>query len=183
MIVGKKIELAKVERQSIEQLREWRNNPELRKYFREHREINKENQRKWYEDVVLNSSTSYNFEIKTQEDSTNKTKLIGHCGLHYINWVSKTGEFGIYIGDINYRKGGFGSDALRTLIRYGFEQLNLNRIWCEAYSNNEAIEIYRHIGFKDEGVLRQTVFKNGEYLDSYVLGMLKSDYDKLKELE
>ena len=127
MIIGKKIKLIKVERENIEQLRKWRNNPKLRKYFREHREINKENQIKWYENTVLNDSTSYNFEIR--DKSLNK--LIGHCGLHYINWIMRTGEFGIYIGDDDYRNGGFGSDALRTLIKYGFEDLNLNRIWCE----------------------------------------------------
>ena len=67
---------------------------------------------------------------------------------------------------------------LETLIKYGFEELNLNRIWCEVYSNNDSIHLYRKIGFKDEGILRQHVFKNGEYLDSYVLGMLKTEYNE-----
>ena len=46
---------------------------------------------------------------------------------------------------------------------------------------DDAIDIYRHIGFKDEGILRQTVFKNGTYLDTHVLGMLRSDYNKIKQ--
>jgi RimJ/RimL family protein N-acetyltransferase len=107
--------------------------------------------------------------------------IIGSIGLTYIHPIYKSAEFSITIGHKDYRGGGYGSDALRTIIKYGFEQLNLNRIWCEVYSNNDAIDIYRHIGFKDEGILRQTVFKNSEYLDSYVLGMLKSDYVEIKE--
>lgn len=174
MIIGKEIKLVKVERENIEQLREWRNNPELRKYFREYRLINKENQIKWFEKVVLNDPTSYNFEIRYKVNN----KLIGHCGLHYINWVMRTGEFGIYIGDNDYRNGGFGSDALRTLIKYGFEDLNLNRIWCEVYDNNAALEVYKHIGFVYEGKMRENYYSEGKYWDSHILGMLKKEYNE-----
>tara|TARA_R110001583_G_scaffold158335_2_gene310307 strand:- start:137 stop:661 length:525 start_codon:yes stop_codon:yes gene_type:complete len=174
MIVGTKIKLTKVEKENIEQLRKWRNNPELRKYFREYRLINKENQQKWYESTVLNDSTSYNFEIRDEISN----KLIGHCGLHYVNWISRTAEFGIYIGDNDYRNGGYGSDALRTLIKYGFEDLNLNKIWCEVYDNNKALEMYKHIGFVYEGKLRQNYYNEGKYWDSHLLGMLKEEYKK-----
>ena len=177
MINGKKVFLSSVERENIEQLRLWRNKPELRKYFREHKEIGKDMQSKWYKTRVLDDRDQINFEIHDKESH----QLIGHCGLYHISWIHRYAEFGIYIGDDSFRSDGYGSDALRTLIGYGFNDLNLNRIWCEVYSNNTAIDIYRHIGFKDEGTLKQTAFKNGKYLDSYILGMLKSDYDKLIE--
>ena len=48
------------------------------------------------------------------------------------------------------------------------------------YSNNDSIHLYRKIGFKDEGILRNHVYKNGEYLDSYVLGMLKKEYKEIQ---
>lgn len=172
MLNGTKIQLKKVERKNINQLREWRNNPELRKYFREHRLINEDNQIKWYENKILSDSNQYNFEIHAKE----KSVLIGHCGLYYIDWINRTAEFGIYIGDCDFRNGGYGSDALRTLIKYGFNDLNLNRIWCEVYSNNEALKIYEHIGFIHEGKLRENYFNEGKYYDSYILGMLRSDY-------
>ena len=72
MVIGKKIILKKVERENLEQLREWRNNPELRKYFREYRLINSENQQKWYESRVLGDPDQYNFEIR--DKSSNKFK-------------------------------------------------------------------------------------------------------------
>ena len=174
MVIGKKIILKKVERENLEQLREWRNNPELRKYFREYRLINSENQQKWYESRVLGDPDQYNFEIRDKASN----KLIGHCGLYYINWVMRTGEFGIYIGDNDYRSGGFGSDALRTLIKYGFEDLNLNRIWCEVYDNNAALEVYKHIGFVYEGKMRENYYNEGQYWDSHILGMLKKEYNE-----
>lgn len=174
MIKGNKIILTKVERENLEQLKQWRNTPELKKYFREHRELNSDNQTKWFESSVLNNPHQYNFEIRDKKSNT----LIGHCGLYYISWVCRTGEFGIYIGDKNYRNGGYGSDALRTLIKYGFEDLNLNRIWCEVYDNNAALEIYKHIGFVYEGKMRENYYNEGKYWDSHILGMLKSDYKK-----
>tara|TARA_B100001093_G_scaffold277982_1_gene265686 strand:- start:3580 stop:4110 length:531 start_codon:yes stop_codon:yes gene_type:complete len=173
MVKGKKIILTRVEKENLEQLRKWRNIPELRKYFREHKIIGIDNQLKWYENRVLGDSNQYNFEIRTQEN-----KLIGHCGLYYINWISRTGEFGIYIGDNDYRNGGYGSDALRTLIKYGFEDLNLNRIWCEVYSNNDALDVYKHIGFVYEGKMRESYYNEGKYWDSYILGMLKKEFNE-----
>ena len=78
---------------------------------------------------------------------------------------------------MEYRSGGYGSDALRTLIKYGFNDLNLNKIWCEVYTNNDALDIYRHIGFKDEGLIRQHYFNDGKYWDSNLLSLLRCEYE------
>jgi RimJ/RimL family protein N-acetyltransferase len=172
VIAGKKVYLTAVERTSLEQLRAWRNSPSLRRYFREYREITSEMQEAWYRDRVLGSDRQVDFEIHDAMTG----KLIGHTGLYYINWTDRTAEFTIYVGDMEFRGGGYGSDALRLLIEYGFNVLNLNRIWCEVYSNNGAVEIYRRLGFVDEGVKRQHHFDEGQYWDSYMLGLLRSEW-------
>lgn len=172
MITGKKVFLTAVNRSSIAQLQEWRNRPDLRRYFREYREISDEMQRRWYEERVLTNKDQVDFEIHDQATGD----LIGHCGLYYISWTNRTAEFTVYIGDMNYRRGGYGSDALRLLFSFGFDSLNLNRIWCEVYSNNEAIQVYRHLGFKDEGCLRKHHYDEGKYWDSYMLGLLKDEW-------
>lgn len=172
MIKGKKAYLTGVNRGSIKQFMDWRNEPELRQYFREYREISDAMQENWYNNRVLNNDKQVDFEIHEIDNG----KLIGHCGLYYINWVNRTGEFGIYIGDRNFRNGGYGKEALSLLIDYGFKTLNLNRIWCEVFSNNAAIGLYRKIGFVDEGMLRQHHYDDGKYLDSYMLGLLKEEW-------
>ena len=177
MIKGKKIYLCAVEEQSIEQLREWRNTPDLRQYFREYREINSTMQKDWFHNRVMKNKDQVDFEIRDRKTNT----LLGHCGLYYINWISRKAEFTVYIGNKHYRNGGYGSDALRTLFKYGFEQLNLNKIWCEVYSNNQAISIYRHLGFVDEGCLRQNYYNDGKYWDSYLLGLLRDEWQKLNQ--
>jgi RimJ/RimL family protein N-acetyltransferase len=174
MLKGKKVNLKAVSPESLQQFMEWRNDQELRKYFREYRELNKDMQESWYKNKVLGDRQQVNFEIRDKEAN----KLIGHCGLYYIDWISRHAEFGIYIGDSDFRSGGYGSSALRTLLRYGFNDLNLNKIWCEVYSNNGAIEIYRHIGFKDEGILRQHYYNEGKYWDSTIMSVLKEEYSQ-----
>jgi len=171
MLSGKKTTLMSVEENNLEQLRTWRNKPKLRKYFREHREISRSMQARWFKKINEDSG-QVNFQI--HDKGTNK--LIGHCGLYYINWIHRHAEFGIYIGDDDFRNGGYGSDSLRTLIGYGFGDLNLNKIWCEVYSNNEALEVYKHLGFQEEGHLRQHYYNEGKYWDSYMLSILKEDY-------
>jgi UDP-4-amino-4,6-dideoxy-N-acetyl-beta-L-altrosamine N-acetyltransferase len=171
-IIGKKVTLSAVNKESIEQFRKWRNRPELRKYFREYKELSKEMQERWFESKVLGDTDQVNFEIRDKKTS----KLIGHCGLYYISWVHRHAEFGIYIGDDSYRGGGYGSDALRVLIKYGFDDLNLNRIWCEVYDNNDALKMYEHIGFVREGVFRQSYYNEGRYWDAHILALLKEEF-------
>ena len=178
MIAGKKCYLTGVRPESIETLRIWRNNPELRQYFRTYKEITKPMQAEWYR-RGSNSSKQYDFEIRDLETG----KLIGHTGLYYVDSIARKAEFAIYIGDMDFRGKGLGSDALRTLIKYGFQELNLNKIWCEVFSNNAAIDIYRRIGFVDEGVLRQNVFKHGKYLDSFVLSLLREEWLETDDLK
>lgn len=172
MIQGEKIYLTAVEKSSLEQLRTWRNKPELRKYFREYREISSDMQESWYKNRVLENDKQIDFEIR--DISTNN--LIGHCGLYYISWVNRTAELTIYIGDAKYRNGGYGKDALTLLMNYAFDTVNLNRVWCEVFSNNEAIHVYRKLGFIDEGKLREHHYEDGKYIDCYMLGLLKSDW-------
>lgn len=174
-----KIYLASIEEENIEQLRLWRNDPSLRRYFRETKEISKKEQKRWYEDKVLNDPNQINFEIH----SFDTKELIGHCGLCYINWINRTAEFTIYIGNSNMRGRGYGTDALSALLNYGFIDLNLNRIWCEVYSFNDAINSYRKLGFKDEGVLREHIYIEGKYYDTYMLGLLKKEWLAKKKIE
>lgn len=174
MLTGNKITLGPIQEDSLEQLRVWRNDPELRKYFREHKEISPSMQKKWF-DKISEDANQFNFEIRSMQDNL----LIGHCGIYAVNWVARTGEFGIYIGNGDFRNKGYGADALQTLIKYGFEDLNLNKIWCEVFSNNTSIKTYQRVGFTHEGTMRQHYFNEGKYWDSHILSMLKDEYTSI----
>ena len=94
MLRGKKTHLTSVERDSLEQMRSWRNQPEMRKYFREYREISKDMQKDWYVNRVLSDKEQVNFEIHENDTGV----LIGHCGLYYIDWIHRHAEFGTRSG-------------------------------------------------------------------------------------
>lgn len=172
MIRGELIELIKPELKDMPLLSKWRNDPENRKFYREYQEKSIEDQIYWYHEIMNKDNTWYHFCVRP----IGETKIIGIVMLNHIHWVNKTGEFGITIGEKEFLGKGYGKDALLTLFRYGFFELNLNKIWCEVYSNNSAIEMYKKIGLKEEGVLRANVFKHNKYLDSHLLGMLKDEF-------
>jgi UDP-4-amino-4,6-dideoxy-N-acetyl-beta-L-altrosamine N-acetyltransferase len=172
MISGKKIHLRAIEDYDLAQLQSWRNNPELRQFFREYRDLSMENQKQWFQKIQNDKTqTVFSIVIKGQN------RLIGCCGLHNISWTNRVGEFGIYIDTAKDVRGfGYGFDALNTLLNYGFNELNLNRIWGEVYSNNAAIKLYEKMGFQYEGLLRQTYFYDGQYFDSKIVGMLAYEF-------
>jgi len=81
------------------------------------------------------------------------------------------------IGEKAYWSQGHGTDAVRLLLRYGFNELNLNRICLHVYSfNTRAIRCYEKAGFVLEGRLRQDVFHHGEYADALVMSVLRSEW-------
>lgn len=174
MLKGEKIILKAISLDSLEQLMNWRNQPEIRKYSREHRQINLEMQNRWYQEKVLNDDSQINFEIREGA----RDRLVGHCSLGNIDWVHRHAEFGIYIGDLDYHGGGYASDALRTLIEYGFNTLNLNKIWGEVHGYNNAIDKFKHIGFKEDGVLREHHYSDGNFHDSRIVSILREEYEK-----
>ena len=66
---------------------------------------------------------------------------------------------------------------MQTLVAFGFDTLNLNRIYLRVHSTNErAIRCYEKVGFQHEGRLRHHNFHAGEYRDTLYMGLLRSDW-------
>jgi RimJ/RimL family protein N-acetyltransferase len=105
-------------------------------------------------------------------------KLIGGCGLHHSRRRDGATEFGIGIYDPEYIGQGYGSDAIRTLLRWAFEIQNWRRVHLRTLACNErAIRAYRKLGFVEEGRLREQCFFGGRYVDEVVMGMLRSEWE------
>ncbi|CAM5561237.1 Spermidine N(1)-acetyltransferase OS=Lysinibacillus sphaericus OX=1421 GN=speG_4 PE=4 SV=1 [Lysinibacillus sphaericus] len=145
MLKGNLVGLRAIEKTDLTQLLQWRNNPEFRRFFREYRELNSENQLLWFEKYVINDPNTIMFAIV--ELATEK--LIGACGLCYIDWVNRNADFSIYIGKNNlYIDASFAIEAAQLMEKYGFEELNLHRLWAEIYSIDEAkIKFFKELEF------------------------------------
>lgn len=76
---------------------------------------------------------------------------------------------------------GYGTEAMFLLLGYGFEILNLHRIGLDVYSfNKRGIKSYEKLGFKQEGIIRDELFYDGEYHDSIIMGVLKDEFNQIE---
>ena len=174
MLKGKYVGLRSLEKNDLPQLMDWRNNPNFRKNFREHRELNTYNQENWFT-KTMNNSNDYMFTIVDLETG----QPIGACGLLYTNWLIRSADFSFYIGkDELYIDKKYANDAAKLFLDYGFKELNLNKIWMELYEYDSSkidffIEIFK---FKIDGKLRENAYYDGRYWDSFIISLLNKEY-------
>lgn len=170
---GKKVLLRSVERDDIDMLRDLTNNPDFEKMIVGYSfPISKKDQEQWYDNYKASDKT-LRFIIETEEDGA-----IGMTGLQNIDWKNGVADAGgMRVAKTNLRCKGIATDAYMTLFKYAFEELRLNRINGSALSYNApSLHVTQKVGFKQEGIARQAVYKNGEFVDVVQLGILKSDY-------
>jgi len=102
--------------------------------------------------------------------------VIGSAGLGGWNREANYAEIGYDIVRPYWRQG-YGTEVARALVEFAWEHMNLNRIEAEIVAGNEASShILKKLGFKQEGVLRQRVFKGGQYWDVLLFGLLRHEY-------
>lgn len=109
------------------------------------------------------------------EKETNKP--VGQTAFFRIDYVSRAAIFYLAILDPACWSKGFGQETTQLMVDYAFKTLNLNRIQLHVCAENmPAIKIYQRVGFIKEGVLRHAMFRNGTYIDFWVMGILRSDW-------
>ena len=83
------------------------------------------------------------------------------------------GAIGISVHE-DWQGKGVGKELMRAIIDLSDNWLNLTRLELEVYSDNEAaIHLYERFGFELEGTMRQHAFRNGQYVDSIMMGRLR----------
>ena len=123
----------------------------------------------WVERMMKNRSDLVVFVI---EDLASE-QAIGTCQLLNINWIHRSAELQIRIGSPTFQGRGFGSEAISLLCAFGFMELNLHRIYLSVFKKNErAIRAYRKCGFVEEGVMRESAFIDGHWIDVTLMGLL-----------
>lgn len=129
----------------------------------------------WEEDQWIKSQKSnnegiYNFAI--EDYSTGR--YIGGCGIQNVNWLARVATVGIMIGDKNYWGNGYGTEAMKLLLNFIFNDMNINKVRLGTFSFNErAIKSYKKCGFEIEGVLKNEIFKNGKYYDEIIMSVFR----------
>jgi RimJ/RimL family protein N-acetyltransferase len=104
--------------------------------------------------------------------------LIGNIALHDLQPVFRHATLGVQIGERDYWSHGYGTDAVRTLCRFGFEELDLHRIdLTVAEFNPRGLRAYEKVGFVVEGRLRQDRYVRGRYYDTLMMGLLREEFE------
>ena len=98
---------------------------------------------------------------------------VGNLGLHRIDRVHRKAEVGIVIGEPTFWSKGFGTEAMRVALRYGFDLLGLNKISLDVLEyNTRAIQTYERLGFQREGLHREDVYKDGRFVNVLRMSIL-----------
>ena len=82
----------------------------------------------------------------------------------------------------NIKGKGYGTDIVKTVMKYEFEELQLNRLygWILEY-NKASMGLYKKCGWEEEGIFKESVFKNNRYIDEIPMGISKNKYEKIKD--
>ena len=171
---GERIYFRPIELADEPTLRLWRNDPEIWATLLYIQPMNELREREWIE-KLYKETHDVGLAICIKDGH----RLIGGCGIHKVEPVHRRAEFGILIGDREYQDQGYGTEATRLMVRYGFEEMNLNRIGLSVFADNlRGIRLYKKVGFVREGCVRQAYFRNGSYHDELLYGLLRSEWEQ-----
>ena len=124
------------------------------------------------------SNTAFLFAIRPVDGDD----LLGMVELDGILWNQGTGWVSIAIGDAAQRGQGFGAEAMRLLLDFAFDELNLRRVQLTVFRYNPtAIRLYEKLGFVQEGVFREFLQRNGQVHDMLLYGLLRREWEGNRE--
>ena len=114
-------------------------------------------------------------------------ELLGNIGFNSLDIINRNGALGVLIGNPKYQRKGYGTEALKLILDYGFSFLNLRNISLSVFEYNEAAyNLYKKAGFKEVGRLRKAVEIMGKTYDVIIMDMLKEEFQSVyikRELE
>jgi len=128
-----------------------------------------------YLEKIASNPNSHQFSIILKAND----KLIGTYSLHEIDFLNGFCLVGGFIGDIEDRNKGYGTEALTMICDYAFNVLNIKNIVGQVYSfNKPSIKSYEKVGFKLAGTIIKNYFYRGNYHDEYYYQMSREDFYK-----
>ncbi len=125
---------------------------------------------------VNNDTSRYDFAICLKDND----QMIGELSILEIDNDDKKAGFRISMSSIELTGKGYGTEATKIVLQFVFEELKLNRLQLEVFSHNlRGIRAYEKVGFVKEGVLRESLYYNGDYSDEIIMAILQKDYETI----
>ena len=174
MIRGEKVVLRAIESSDVQKYYTWINDEETNQWRGLYHPTSRDEATEWIEEQRKRKPENLSLAIDTTGGEP-----IGFIGLRSICARSRRAEIWIYIGSKAHWSQGIGADAVGTLCNYAFTEMNLFRIWLECNPKfSPVVRCYGKIGFIEEGRLRKAYFRNGQFRDTCIMALLKSDWSK-----
>lgn len=124
----------------------------------------------------VNQHQTHTFSIVDQQSN----EAIGRCMFFNLDRINRCAMLGIVIGEKSYWGQGYGQDAMKLLLDYGFNLLNLHSIMLGTYSfNQRAINCYKKVGFKEIGRRRQARIIAGKQYDVLFMDILATEFESV----
>jgi len=134
------------------------------------------NERAWIENATKDAKT-YQFAIVLRGSGGSPARLLGGVGLTDVDSVDRSATLGIFIGEEEDRSRGYGAEAIRLLVEYGFKWLGLRNIDLHVNSENaRAIACYEKAGFREYGRRHRALFRDGRWVDRVFMEILAEDW-------
>ena len=159
---GKKILLRPIRKSDLSILNVWKNDEELYKYLGGgFQPLSQEQQEKWMDSMIDMTGNHRRFMVLDMEETP-----IGMVGLYQINWIHRTCEIGVYIGEVQARGKGYASEACQIVEAFATEYLNLRKIKLKVVSENVVAQrMWEKLGYQVVGEYKQERFIKGHYCD------------------
>jgi diamine N-acetyltransferase len=176
LILGERTRLRRLERADLSLFTEWLNDPEVRRHLALVYPVGQEQEREWFESTLRLEPACQPFGVEARLEGREPWTLVGSAGFHMVDWRNRCAELGIVLGRRDAWGRKLGEDAMRSLVRWGFDVLGLNRVQLRVFEDNpRAIRCYEKVGFRLEGRLRQDRYFEGRYWDTLVMGVLRGE--------
>jgi RimJ/RimL family protein N-acetyltransferase len=166
MLIGEKVVLRPVRRSDIEDCLKWFNDPEVTQYLSMYLPMTEMAEEKFIESLG-STEAGKNAMFCIEAVKNNGNKPIGTVGLDNINSKDHHAEFGIAIGEKDYWSNGYSTEAARLINSFAVS------------FNERSLRLHLRVGFKEEGRQREAVFKNGEYHDHVMFGLLRNEWQAM----
>jgi RimJ/RimL family protein N-acetyltransferase len=175
MIEGELVNLRAMEMSDLERGVRWRNDPEVARFLSRVRypmsALAIEAWLRERSEAPMRFDAELWFAVETKDG-----RHIGHCDLDAAPEDRKA-TLGVMIGERDFWDRGYGTDAVRTLVRFAFDEMNLNRVALTVMAPHERAQAaYRKCGFVEEGRLREAIYLNGAYCDQVYMSVLRDDF-------
>jgi len=144
----------------------WFSDPQIIRFLGRDAPVTLAEEERWFRDYERRTDEQiFAIEVEGQH--------VGNLGLHKIDRVHRKAEVGIVIGEPSFWSHGYGTEAMRVVLRYGFDVLGLNKISLDVLEyNTRALRTYERLGFQREGVHREDIYKDGRFVNVMRMSIL-----------